>query len=77
MSDEELFDIISVFCKVNKKMISASSSSKTVKSWDSFAMISIALEIETRLNIKIKDNDLTKFSSVKDIKSIILKKDKL
>ena len=43
MSDEELFDIISVFCKVNKKMISASSSSKTVKSWDSFAMISMAL----------------------------------
>ncbi len=77
MSDEELFDIISVFCKVNKKMISSSSSSKTVKSWDSFAMISIALEIENRLNIKIKDNDLTKFSSVKDIKSIILKKNRL
>lgn len=70
--DKKLTDIFSnIFDKSKKKFKNFSESSES--EWDSLKGVNLLLEIEKVFKIRISPNDLEKFNSFKNIKTILEK----
>lgn len=74
ISKQEIINLISKICKVNKSKININSSVKNIDEWDSINHLNLMVEIDSRLKGKAKDlPDLATANSVKKIYSILNK----